>query len=46
MWNYHLGLTVELVPGDNFCLSIHLLWLGSFYLQLDNAESRRCEVYE
>ena len=46
MFRWHLGISLELIPGDNYCLSVHLAWLGNFYLQLDNADSRCCETYQ
>ena len=46
MFHWHLGIGIKLVPGDNYCLSVHLAWLGNYYLQLDNADSRRCDMFQ
>lgn len=33
MFYWHLGIGLEL-SQDALCLSLHLAWLGTFYLQL------------
>lgn len=47
MYNWHLGIGLELAYNENYCFYLHLAWLGSFYIQLDNtALDCGCSSYE